>query len=81
MFIGKMIDGRPRSECLLMDFDKRLQGRNRPYLFLCQKLSRKNREGKLKEVSAAMDRWKRRHLTETIDIDIVKVIREVRGGR
>jgi len=46
-----------------------------------EKILKKNREGKLKEISAGMDRWKRRHLKETIDIDIVKVIREVREGR
>ena len=46
-----------------------------------EKVLRKNRERKLKEISAEMDRWKKRHMKETADIDTVKVIREVREGR
>ena len=46
-----------------------------------EKILRKNREKKLKEISTEMDRWKKRHLRETVNIDIVKVIREVREGK
>jgi len=46
-----------------------------------EKVLRKNRERKLKEISAEMDRWKKKHLKEVADIDTVKVIREVREGR
>jgi len=46
-----------------------------------EKVLRKNRERKLKGISAEMDRWKKKHLKEAADIDTVKVIREVREGR
>jgi prevent-host-death family protein len=46
-----------------------------------EKVLRKNREKKLKGISAEMDRWKKKHLKEAADIDTVKVIREVREGR
>ena len=46
-----------------------------------EKVLNKNREKKLEEISLKMNRWKKRHLKETADIDIVKVIREVREGR
>ena len=45
------------------------------------KVLKKNRERKLGEISAEMDKWKKRHLKETANIDIVKVIREVREER
>jgi len=45
------------------------------------KVLRKNRERKLGEISTEMDKWRKRHLKETGNIDIVKVIREVREGR
>jgi prevent-host-death family protein len=46
-----------------------------------EKVLKKNRERKLREVSAEMDKWKKRHLKETINIDIAKVIREIREDR
>ncbi|MGO8987784.1 MAG: type II toxin-antitoxin system Phd/YefM family antitoxin [bacterium] len=46
-----------------------------------EKVLNKNRERKLENVSTEMDRWKKRHLKETVNIDIVKAIREVREGR
>jgi len=46
-----------------------------------EKVLGKNRERKLKEISAEMDRWKKKHLKEAADIDTAKVIREVREGR
>jgi len=46
-----------------------------------EKVLNKNREKRLEEISAEMGRWKKRHLKATANIDIVKVIREVREGR
>jgi prevent-host-death family protein len=46
-----------------------------------EKVLNKNREKKLEEISSEMDSWKKRHLKATANIDIVKVIREVREGR
>jgi len=46
-----------------------------------EKVLNKNRERKLENISTEMDRWKKRHLKETVNIDIVKAIREVREGR
>ena len=46
-----------------------------------EKVLNKNREKKLEEISSEMVRWKKRHLKATANIDIVKVIREVREGR
>lgn len=46
-----------------------------------EKVLKRNREKRLREVSAEMDKWKKRHLKETINIDIVKVVREIRENR
>ena len=46
-----------------------------------EKVLNKNREKKLEEISSEMDSWKKKHLKATANIDIVKVIREVREGR
>ena len=46
-----------------------------------EKVLKKDREIKLKEISAKIDRWKKRHLKETVNINIVKSIREIREGR
>lgn len=46
-----------------------------------EKVVKKNRESKLRVVAAEMDRWKKRHLKETVHIDLVKAIREIREGR
>jgi len=46
-----------------------------------EKVLKKNRERRLREVSAEMDKWKKRHLKETINIDIAKVVRETRENR
>ena len=43
-----------------------------------EKVLKKNRERRLREVSAEMDKWKKRHLKETINIDIAKAVREIR---
>jgi len=46
-----------------------------------EKVLKKNRERRLREVSAEMDKWKQKHLKETINIDIAKVVREIRENR
>ncbi|MBM4351642.1 MAG: type II toxin-antitoxin system Phd/YefM family antitoxin [Deltaproteobacteria bacterium] len=46
-----------------------------------EKVLKKNRERRLEEISAEMNHWKKKHLKETVNIDIVKVVREVREGR
>jgi len=46
-----------------------------------EKVLKKNRERRLREVSAEMDKWKKRHLKETINIDIAKVVGEIRENR
>lgn len=46
-----------------------------------EKVLKKNRERRLRKISVEMDRWKKRHLKETADIDIVKAVREIREGR
>jgi prevent-host-death family protein len=46
-----------------------------------EKVLNRNREKKLEKISSEMDRWKKRHLKATANVDIVKVIREVREGR
>lgn len=46
-----------------------------------EKILKKNREKRMRELSAGMDKWKEKHLKETYPIDTVKIIREVREGR
>ena len=46
-----------------------------------EKVLKKNRERSLKEISTEMARWKQAHLRETVNVDVVKAIREVREGR
>ena len=46
-----------------------------------EKVLKKNRERRLREVSAEMDKWKKRHLKETINIDIAKAVREIREDK
>ncbi|OGW01863.1 MAG: hypothetical protein A2889_10890 [Nitrospinae bacterium RIFCSPLOWO2_01_FULL_39_10] len=46
-----------------------------------EKVLKKDREKKIKEISAKIERWKKRHLKETVNINIVKSIREIREGR
>jgi hypothetical protein len=46
-----------------------------------EKVLKKNREKRLKEISVEMDKWKKRHMKETINIDIAKVIREIREDK
>ncbi|MBI2266227.1 MAG: type II toxin-antitoxin system Phd/YefM family antitoxin [Armatimonadetes bacterium] len=41
------------------------------------KVLKKNREKKLEEFAARMDRWKKRHIREA-KIDVAKVVREIR---
>lgn len=46
-----------------------------------EKVLKKNREKRLKLLSSAMDKWKRSHLNETVTVDVVKAIREIRDDR
>lgn len=46
-----------------------------------EKVVKKNRENKLRAIAAEMERWKQQHLKETVHIDLVKAIREIREGR
>jgi len=46
-----------------------------------EKILKKDREKKLRELSSGMDKWKENHLKETHRIDTVKIIREIREGR
>lgn len=45
-----------------------------------EKVLKKNRERRLKGISTEMDRWKKRHLKKTANVDLVKAIREIREG-
>jgi prevent-host-death family protein len=46
-----------------------------------EKILKKNREQKLKEISLKMDAWKKSHQKETAHIDVVKTVREMREKR
>jgi prevent-host-death family protein len=46
-----------------------------------EKVLKKNREQKLRDISAKMDQWKEKHKKKTAHIDVVKVIREIRESR
>jgi prevent-host-death family protein len=46
-----------------------------------EKILKKNREQKLKEISFKMDEWKKSHQKETARIDVVKAFREMREKR
>ncbi len=46
-----------------------------------EKVLKKNREQKLRDISAKMDQWKEKHKKKTARIDVVKVIREIRESR
>lgn len=46
-----------------------------------EKILKKNKAHKLKEISAKMDEWRRRHGKETAHIDVVKAIRQIRENR
>ena len=46
-----------------------------------EKILKKNREQKLKEISFKMDEWKKSHQKETAHIDVVKAFREMREKR
>jgi prevent-host-death family protein len=46
-----------------------------------EKILKKNREQKLKEISFKMDEWKKGHRKETAHIDVVKAVREMREKR
>ena len=46
-----------------------------------EKILKKDREKKLRELSVLMDQWKENHLKKTHHLDVVKVIREIREGR
>lgn len=45
-----------------------------------EKVLKKNREKRLNEIAAMMDKWKSRHIKET-KIDVVRAVREIREGR
>ena len=46
-----------------------------------EKILKKNRERKLKELSAKMDRWRRGHKRYITDLDIIEIIRKIREER
>ena len=46
-----------------------------------EKILKKNREQKLKEISLKMDEWKKSQQKETAHIDVVKTVREMREKR
>jgi prevent-host-death family protein len=46
-----------------------------------EKILKKNREQKLREISLKMDEWKKSHQKETAHIDVVKAVREMREKR
>jgi prevent-host-death family protein len=46
-----------------------------------EKVLKKNRERRLKQLSTEMASWKKTHLRETANLDISKAVREVREGR
>lgn len=46
-----------------------------------EKVLRKNREQKLRDISAKMEQWKEKNKKKTAHIDVVKVIREIRESR
>lgn len=43
-----------------------------------EKILKKNREKILRNLSAQMERWKREHIKYTKNIDITKILREIR---
>lgn len=46
-----------------------------------EKVLKKNREQKLRDISAKMEQWREKHKRKTVHIDAVKVIREIRESR
>ena len=46
-----------------------------------EKILKKNREQKLKDISLKMDEWKKIHQKETARIDVVIAVREMREKR
>ncbi|HEC99390.1 MAG TPA: type II toxin-antitoxin system Phd/YefM family antitoxin [Proteobacteria bacterium] len=46
-----------------------------------EKILKKGREQKLKQILAKMDEWKKKHKKEIAHVDAVKAIREIREGR
>jgi len=46
-----------------------------------EKVLRKNRNEKLRQLAAHMDNWRNRHRKETSKIDVVQAVREVRDSR
>jgi hypothetical protein len=45
-----------------------------------EKVVKKNREWRLKEISLKMDEWKKAHRLETRNIDAVQAVRDIRNG-
>lgn len=46
-----------------------------------EKVLKKNREQKLRDISAKMEQWREKHKKKTIHIDAVKAIRAIRENR
>jgi prevent-host-death family protein len=46
-----------------------------------EKVLKKNREQKLRDISARMEQWREKHKKKTAHIDVVKAIREIRESR
>lgn len=46
-----------------------------------EKVLKKNREQKLRGISAKMEQWREKHKKKTVHIDVVKAIREIRENR
>lgn len=46
-----------------------------------EKVLKKNRKEKLRELAGDMDDWRERHRKETAKIDVVRAVREIRDSR
>lgn len=46
-----------------------------------EKVLRKNRKEKLRELAGGMDDWRERHRKETAKTDVVRAVREIRDSR
>lgn len=46
-----------------------------------EKVLKKNREQKLRDISAKMEQWREKHKKKTIHIDAVKAIRAIRENK
>lgn len=46
-----------------------------------EKVLKKNREQKLRDISDRMEQWREKHKKKTVHVDVVKAIREIRDNR